>query len=174
MPELVTPTTELHAAWLAARADWGPGNHEDGFGLREQDDVETPEGFAAWVRRLRGEPDPAGPDVVRAAATCWWIVEGETVLGGIALRHGTDEAVLRLGHVGYGIRPSARGRGLATWALGQVLSVAGAEGLDRVLVVCEEDNAASARVIEHHGGVLEEVRGTGPVRVRRYWVGLRG
>ena len=96
------------------------------------------------------------------------------MLGGIALRHGTDDTVLRLGHVGYGIRPSARGRGLATWALGQVLAVAAADGLDRVLVVCEEANAASARVIEHHGGVLEEVRDTGAVRVRRYWVGVRG
>ncbi|QWZ07949.1 GNAT family N-acetyltransferase [Nocardioides panacis] len=167
MPQLVLPTVELHAAWSEARADWGPGTHEDGFGLREQDDVESPEGFAAWVRRLRGGPGPA-------SATCWWIVEGEAVLGGIALRHGTDDTVLRLGHVGYGIRPSARGRGLATWALGEVLPVAGATGLDRVLVVCEEGNAASARVVEHHGGVLEEVRDAGPVRVRRYWVATPG
>ncbi|MEC3973871.1 hypothetical protein [Amycolatopsis sp. H20-H5] len=41
-----------------------------------------------------------------------WIVEGDRVLGGIALRHGFDDFVPRLGHVGYGIRPSARRRGL--------------------------------------------------------------
>ena len=40
MPELIEPTGQLHAAWLEARADWGPGVHEDGFGLLTTDDVE--------------------------------------------------------------------------------------------------------------------------------------
>jgi predicted acetyltransferase len=43
-------------------------------------------------------------------------------------------------------------------------------GLDRVLLVCEADNVASARTIEHHGGVLEEIRDTGHGTVRRYWI----
>src|SRR5438128_907252 len=77
------------------------------------------------------------------------------------------------GHVGYGVRPSARGRGVATWALGEVLRLAPAEGLDRVLLVCVDDNLASIKTIERHGGVLEQtVSGDGGVRVRRYWVDL--
>jgi predicted acetyltransferase len=76
------------------------------------------------------------------------------------------------GHIGYGIRPSARGRGLATWALGQVLSKATALGLDRVLITCADGNVASARVIERRGGVLEDVRDTELGRTRRYWVTL--
>jgi predicted acetyltransferase len=39
-----------------------------------------------------------------------------------------------------------------------------------VLVTCDDDNVASARVIEHCGGALEdvvEVRGS--VAKRRYW-----
>ena len=55
MPELVEPTPRLHGAWLAAHREWGAGVHEDGAGLRPEDDVETPEGFAAWVERLREE-----------------------------------------------------------------------------------------------------------------------
>ena len=47
MPELVLPTTRLHAAFLECRNDWGAGIHEDGFGLTEQDDVNSPAGFAA-------------------------------------------------------------------------------------------------------------------------------
>ena len=49
MPELVEPTVRLRAAWLDARGEWGPGLHEDGFGLRATDVVDTPDGFAAWV-----------------------------------------------------------------------------------------------------------------------------
>ncbi|MFC4019251.1 GNAT family N-acetyltransferase [Micromonospora sp. GCM10011542] len=172
MPELVAPTTGLHAAWLEAHREWGPGPHEDGFGLRPADEVDTPAGFAAWVARLADESDPAQPlDAGLVRCTYRWIVEGDRVVGGIALRHELDDFLLRVaGHIGYGIRPSARGRGLATWALGRMLGEAKGVGLDRVLITCAVDNVASAKTIEHHGGVLEDVRDTELGLVRRYWV----
>ncbi|GGS41737.1 GNAT family N-acetyltransferase [Actinokineospora fastidiosa] len=157
MPDLIAPTARLRAAWLDAHAEWGPGVHEDGFGLLPSDDPHSPSGFAAWVARL-----------AQPRCTYRWIVDGDRVLGGIALRHEFDEFVRRAGHIGYGVRPSARGRGLATWALGRMLDRARALGLDRVLLVCEVDNLASARTIEHHGGVLEG----SPDEMRRYWIGL--
>ncbi|WP_197686173.1 GNAT family N-acetyltransferase [Actinoplanes derwentensis] len=58
------------------------------------------------------------------------------------------------GHVGYGIRPSARRRGLGGWALGRVLDEARGTGVDRVLAVCAVDNAASVKTIERCGGRL--------------------
>lgn len=139
VPELIAPTIELYASWLAAREEWGPGTHQDGSGLRPADYVDTAAGFAAWVDRLH--------------------------------RQG-DESLPAGGHIGYGVRPSARGRGVATWALGAVLPLAAARGLDRVLVTCADGNAASARVIERHGGVLEDVRDTELGRTRRYWITL--
>jgi predicted acetyltransferase len=157
---LVEPTVDLHTAWLEAHQDWGPGLHEDGFGLAATDDVESPEGFAAWVSRLSAES---------AQGTCRWIVEDGQVQGGIALRHQLND---RTGHIGYGIRPSARGRGLATWALGQILHQARALTIDRVLVVCTADNLASAKTIEHNGGILDEIRPTDHGAVRRYWINL--
>jgi predicted acetyltransferase len=173
MPELVEPTTRLRTAWLAARKDWGPGIHEDGFGLHPDDDVETQDGFTAWVQRLRQDSDTTGLAAgERDHATYWWIVEGEAVLGAIALGHQLNDRALRVGQIGYGIRPSARGRGLAKWALAEVLSVARTLGLDRVLITCRDDNVASARVIEHNGGLLDNVRNTDSGRMRRYWVAL--
>jgi predicted acetyltransferase len=68
--------------------------------------------------------------------------------------------VERNGHVGYGVRPSARERGVATWALARMLAEARLLGLREVLAVCEQGNAASAHTIERAGGVLEEVRRT--------------
>ncbi len=70
------------------------------------------------------------------------------------------------------MRPSARGRGYATWALGAVLTEARALGLDRALVTCDDDNVASARTIERNGGVIEDVRETEVGRKRRYWITL--
>jgi hypothetical protein len=59
MPDLIAPTARLHTAWLEARDEWGPGVHEDGFGLRPSAEVDSPAGFAAWVARLADESDPA-------------------------------------------------------------------------------------------------------------------
>jgi len=154
------PTVELHTAWLAAHDEWGPGLHEDGFGLKESDEVQTSDGFIAWIDRLKAESD---------TGTCQWIVEDSRVQGGIALRYQHND---RAGHIGYGIRPSARGRGLATWALGQILHKARDRNLSRVLLVCEATNAASAKTIERNGGVLDETRQTPHGAVRRYWIDL--
>ncbi|GAB4584344.1 GNAT family N-acetyltransferase [Nocardia sp. IFM 10818] len=165
MPELIAPTADLHAAWLAAHREWGPGLHEDGFGLRPADEVDSFAGFTAWITRLT-------EDAQSAVCTYRWIVDGEQVLGGIALRHGFGDFVQHAGHIGYGIRPSARRRGLATWALGRMLGEARALGMAEVLIVCEDENLASARTIERHGGSLESILDSEYGVVRRYWIRL--
>ncbi|MEU3349773.1 GNAT family N-acetyltransferase [Streptomyces sp. NPDC006700] len=143
MPELIAPTGRLHPSWLAARDEWTPGGPQDG----------TREG--------------------RVHATHWWIVEDDTYLGAIDLRHYLNAFLLDVGgHIGYSVRPSFRRRGLATWALGAVLPEARALGLDRVLVTCDDDNIGSARGIERNGGVLEDVRTTDAGGKRRYWITL--
>jgi len=171
MPELIAPTTRLHTAWLEARAEWGPGWHEDGFGLGPSDEVDPPAGFAAWVARLTDQSDPA-MDFGKHRCVYRWIVESDRVLGGIALRHGSDDYVRWAGHIGYGIRPSARRRGLATWAMGRMLDEARVLGLDRVLAVCAVDNVASVKTVERCGGVFEGIRDTKFGPARRYWIDL--
>jgi predicted acetyltransferase len=159
MPELIAPTVRLHGAWLEAHAEWGPGLHEDGFGLAASDQVETQAGFAAWVARLAAKQNGC---IFR------WIVEDERVLGGLAVRHGDDESIAWAGHVGYGLRPSARGRGLGSWALARALDEGRKLGLPQLLAVCATDNVASARTIERGGGVLEGVQDG----ARRYRIAL--
>jgi predicted acetyltransferase len=172
MLELVAPTTRLRGSWLDARAEWGAGVHQPGSGLETADDVDTGGGFAAWVQRLRLQTDESAPVASgRVHATYWWIVEHDVYLGAISLRHRLNEFLLRAGgHIGYGVRPSARGRGVATWALSGVLRQAHARGMPRVLVTCDDTNTASARTIEGNGGVLEDVCDTELGRTRRYWI----
>ncbi|WP_412541068.1 GNAT family N-acetyltransferase [Longispora sp. K20-0274] len=172
MPELILPTTRLHAAFLECRDEWGPGLHEDGFGLGADDDVDSWEGFATWVNRCTRLTHPAGepcPDEPHGSPR--WLVEDGRILGGFALRHKFDA---ERGHIGYGIRPSARRRGLASWALGEMLREAHALGVRHALLVCAADNIASARTIERNGGVFEGTRDSGRgYAVRRYWADLR-
>jgi predicted acetyltransferase len=174
MPELITPTVRLHASWLDARDEWDADAHQDGSGLRlaPPGDLGRADVFDAWVDRLRRQSDPSvalGEGYV--PATHWWIAEGDTYLGAIDLRHRLNDLLLEAGgHIGYSVRPSARRRGLATWALGAALVEARAIGLARVLVTCTDGNTASARTIEHNGGVLEDVRETAIGTKRRYWI----
>ena len=169
MPELILPTTRLHDAFVECLAEWGPGRHEDGFGLPEDAAPSSAEWFAQWVdERLRHTHPVGTPCPPQRHGSPRWIVEDGHVLGGIVLRHRLDDEA---GHIGYGIRPSARRRGLASWALGEMLIEARAAlGADRVLVQCLADNAASARTIERCGGVLEGIRDTAHGPMRRYWI----
>lgn len=174
MPELILPTVDLHASWLEARDDWGRDTHQDGSGIRRGQDLDTAEGFAAWVEELRRQSDrtiPVAAGLVHA--NYWWIVESGNYLGAISLRHELNDFLLNAGgHIGYGIRPSARGRGLATWALSAALDEARQLGLKRVLVTCDDANVASARTIERNGGQLEDTRDTELGYTRRYWITL--
>lgn len=70
------------------------------------------------------------------------------------------------GHIGYSIRPSARGKGFAKEQLRQGLQVAKSKNIKRALVTCDENNAASRAVILANGGVLEDIRGG----KERYWI----
>jgi predicted acetyltransferase len=174
VPDLIAPTTLLRESWLAARNEWDRGVHQDGSGLDQDDDVDSAEGFAQWVARLHREADLAIPPAAgRVHATYWWITENGSYLGAITLRHALNDFLLQAGgHIGYSVRPSARRRGVATWALRSVLPKARALGLQRVLVTCNDTNLASARTIENAGGVLADVLDTELGRTRRYWINL--
>jgi predicted acetyltransferase len=174
MVELISPTVRMHESWLGARDEWAPGAVLHGHGVEVSDDVETMDGFAEYLARLARFSDESLPvPADRVHATYWWIAEGDTFLGAITLRYRLNAFLLRAGgHIGYGVRPSARGRGVASWALGAVLPRARDRGLERVLITCQDTNVASARTIERNGGVLEDIRTTEFGATRRYWIDL--
>ncbi|RUL98044.1 GNAT family N-acetyltransferase [Rhizobium chutanense] len=86
----------------------------------------------------------------------FWIWDDE-FCGSISLRFqaGTEELPPDVsGHVGYSVVPWKQRNGHATAALKLLLAVARKEGLDRLVILCNEDNHASRRVIERNGGEL--------------------
>lgn len=175
MFELVAPNASYYLSFLESHREWG-GAHQDGAGLLADDDITSLEGFAAWVRRLAGAEEAAETGGI-VPCTYRWITEGPRYVGAIAFRHYLTPKLLDSGgHIGYGVRPSDRGRGAASWALREVCHRLAAEGEpDRVLLTCDDANAASARTIERCGGELEDVR-TGPdgKDFRRYWIDMTG
>jgi predicted acetyltransferase len=65
-----------------------------------------------------------------------------------------------------------RRKGYASEILRQSLVIARSFDVARVLVTCDEDNAASARTIVRNGGILENVveNPAGGARKQRYWI----
>lgn len=78
------------------------------------------------------------------------------------------------GHVGYSVRPDERRKGYATQMLQQLLPLARTEGLNRLLVTCDEVNEASRRTILRCGGAYEStvLDPSDGMRVQRYWIQL--
>ena len=92
-----------------------------------------------------------------------------TLMGFLALRLSlNDKLFVEGGHIGYSIRPSQRRKGLAKLQLELGLAEARKQGLERVLITCDEDNKASRRTILSAGGVYENTID----RSQRYWIEL--
>jgi predicted acetyltransferase len=176
MPELVSPTTDLIASYLTAMAEFraeGRGGEDDhssiGGDLRTRSSTwHTPDGFASYVADLRAEADP---DHVRPGwvpCTTWWWAHEDQFLGRIAVRHElTDRLRITGGHIGYGVRPTARRAGHATSMLRAVLPRARSLGVTpSALLTCDTTNLVSHKVIEANGGVMAE-QDDG---VCRFWV----
>ncbi len=103
----------------------------------------------------------------------FFLMEDDRLVGALNLRHALNPSLtFRGGHIGYGVRPSERGKGYAKQMLRLGLEKARTLGLEKVLVTCSKSNSASAAVIEHNGGILEnEVDDDGDVTLR-YWITL--
>jgi len=167
--QFLTPTVDLEAEYRAFVAE---------FVAREEPAMyyRLPDGdFAEFVAQLereaRGEglPDWAVPQNV------YWAVCGGRLVGVLKLRHRLTPALETYGgNIGYFVRPSARGQGHATRMLMLALGRARALGLTRVLLTCDIDNLASARVMVKNGGV-RTTDGANPdtgQRIARYWITL--
>ena len=76
------------------------------------------------------------------------------------------------GHIGDGIRPSERGKGLGTKMISLALDECRKLGIHEILMCCDKSNIASARTIEKNGGILENEVLDDEVPVLRYWIKL--
>ena len=95
------------------------------------------------------------------------------IVGRLYVRHELTEFLNRIGgHIGYGVLEKHRNNGYATSMLKQSLKLVKGLGINKALVTCDDTNAASAKVIERCGGLLEnkvEQEGDLPPK-RRYWI----
>ncbi|MET4096938.1 GNAT family N-acetyltransferase [Arthrobacter sp. UYCu712] len=169
MPRLIAPDVSYHSSWLEGSAEFD-GVHRDGGGAEDWslEELRDAQSFRRFVETLINDASPESPRKPgRVPCTYLWIVEGETFIGSLAIRHELNDYLLNEGgHIGYSVRPSARRRGHAATALADALHIARDLGISRVLVTCHEKNIGSRATIEKNGGIYEDSR----KGKRRYWL----
>lgn len=172
---LSRPSIDLFDSWAAAVTEF-EGGHIDGGGI-EKGFVPDRAAFEAFIERaeLYATPGAVLPEG-RVPCDYYWITEGDQVVGFLSFRRELNDYLRRFGgHIGYSVIPSRRREGIVREALRQVLRSAKAEGYDRVMLTCDDDNIGSIRTIESAGGELEDVIDApegGQPRVRRYWIDI--
>ena len=94
-------------------------------------------------------------------------------VGAVNIRHYLNESLLlNGGHIGDGVRPSERRKGVATRMIALALEECRKLGINRVLMVCDKENLGSAKSIINNGGVLENEVIVDGVTEQRYWIQL--
>lgn len=169
---LVEPTEQMEAAAAAYKRDFVDHKEDHINGSCGWMQISA---YADWLKRVRlareRETSPIG-----VPATTYFTVRKSDgkIIGSIQLRHELDEDLeKRGGHVGYGICPSERGKGYGNEQLAMILQKAKELGMRRVMISCDQDNLASAKVALHNGAVLtwegydEE---DGPIKI--FWIDL--
>ncbi|MDD5585543.1 MAG: GNAT family N-acetyltransferase [Alphaproteobacteria bacterium] len=178
MPRLVLPDHVYAVSYIEALREGFVRGNDPVKGEEEIASIERD--FAAFLAKLNDQEGlvrlPSGEWVKRVPGHEFWLVEGEEFIGEASIRYELNAFLLEhAGHIGYGVRPSMKRKGLGTLILKLALDKLKERGVMRALVTCDEDNIASMKIIESSGGVLENkvpsVFHEGSL-TRRYWIDL--
>src|SRR5690348_418367 len=142
--ELVTPAARLCDSYRRLVAEFVDGGDALVPFVLRFDHTDC----AAMLARLADCAHGVGvPQHFVAHSTYWLVEDHEHVVGVSNIRHALTPSLRREGgHIGYGIRPSARGKGLGREILRQSVRRAHDLGIADVLVTCGQANVASAKV----------------------------
>ena len=99
--------------------------------------------------------------------------ERDIIVGAVNIRHYLNESLLlNGGHIGDGVRPSERRKGIATKMIALALEECKRLGITKVLMVCDKENIGSSKSIQNNGGILENEIEVNGVVEQRYWIEL--
>lgn len=169
---LVEPSVQYRHAYLSFYEEWKKSGEDIVPWVVDRD----PADFAAMIEFLFSQDceEKVTDDKWVPHSTYWLIDKRQEVVGAVNIRHRLNEKLRNSGgHIGYGIRPSARRKGYASALLAFALQKSRELGLDKVLVVCDQGNIGSEKTILKNGGRFDSefTEEDGNV-VRRFWIDL--
>jgi len=165
---LIQPTKEYESQVMEYRQehiDFGENHINGSCGLIRYSD------FDKWLEKVTSANNVGVPSTTFITLR----KSDNKLIGTIQLRHELNDYLANYGgHIGYGIRPSERGKGYGTRQLALVLDKARELKIPRVMISCDKDNPASSKVMIKNGAVFErehynEEHGE---MIQIYWIDL--
>lgn len=168
--KLIEPTLEFKHFFNEYIEEW----KKDGLPFTPSSPNPLNTTYEGWLERLKQYKNAKTcPSDLVPADTFFMTDENEKILGMINIRYKLNDYLKNYGgNIGYGIRPSERRKGYAKKMLKLGLEKCREEGVKKVLITCNKDNAASAKTIMACGGIFEkEIEENGKIK-QRYWIEL--
>ena len=106
----------------------------------------------------------------------YWAIDDGRFIGEFQLRtEFSQKVMLDIGSIGYAVRVSEWNKGYGTQILRRGLAISKEHGMEKVLLIINEQNTASIHICEKLGGELWDTmerynESEGRHLVRRYWI----
>ncbi len=165
--KLETPTITMKQQFIDYINEWR--QHNEKIVPSSSDPQENT--YEAWLEKTytKSKKETCPPDLV--PANMYFLLDDDKLIGMIQIRHSLNDYLFNFGgHIGYGVRPSKRGKGYAKLMLKLALDKCKNLKIDKVLITCDKDNPASAKTILANGGILENEVSEKDKIVQRYWI----
>lgn len=149
---LISPELEHKNAALEYKQeyiDWNETWINGSGGFMKEDDYE------GWLNRITSLKKITQTGGVKCST--YFLFVGGSITGTIQIRHSLNDELLKSGgNIGYGIRPSERGKGYGTKMLALALDKCRETGMDKVLITCDKGNIGSAKTAIKNGGIFKK------------------
>lgn len=132
--------------------------------------------FEQWLEENEKYKDATKLPEHLSPQTIYLAIKNNKIVGLISIRWKPVPILLNHGgFIGYGIRPSERGKGYANEMLKQALELIDKSIYEKVLITCKDFNIASKKTIEKNGGILDNsyYNEENKCTYLRYWIDIK-
>ncbi len=138
--------------------------------------IENNRSYEEWLTEIENYRDQKySEERNRVPATTYFTIRksDNKIVGMVNFRHYLNDYLLRVGgHIGYGIRPTERRKGLAKIQLFLTILEAQKMGIDKVMLDCVDTNIGSKKTIESLGGEFSEIVEEKEKTYLNYWINV--
>lgn len=169
---LIKPTASDKQAVLDFRDEF-LRNQERPYGTA---DIENATSFESWLQASIDSQNQATAPKGRVPATQYLGIRtsDHKLVGMLQIRHSLNEHLrTHGGHIGYCVRRSERRKGYATQMLKQAVAICKDMGIHNIMLTCNPENTASAKVMQANGGTYtKQVVLDDRSKLDHYWIKL--
>jgi predicted acetyltransferase len=165
--KLISPTVEYKESYASYIKELGS---EERYPFPADFDFEDFEEFLQKIEDYQNGVNIPNPMV---PSSTFWLIKNNEIAGITNIRHYLNKEIEYCGgHIGLGVRPSFRGKGIGSSLMKKSIKELNSRGINTVHIHCYKDNIASTAMIIANGGKLTSEFSEGDKVIQRYVVNV--